>query len=631
MIAGLVDFRGGPSDARLVARMIAPMQPRVLDTRGPVEHGSASLAFCGRRGARAPLDQPAIDGPSDCAVVFDGRLDNRLEIAAWLGLDRTALPSDARLVLAAYVARGTAAITRLAGDFAFAIWDNRERRLVLARDPLGIRQVCYAPVPNGLAFATDPRQLLEVPAVDRRPNLAFFGEWMAGWITHPSDTIYRGVHRVAAAHFVTADADGVRSERHWHVDVNRTLRYRDTAEYAQQFRELFASSVRARLQSVDRVAVALSGGVDSSAVTAMAAQVATSSSTELRAYHVAYPGIPQADEREYADLVAAAHTIPLAVLPGVTAPADAYQRAPRLLRDMAPGGVGATDVPFYEMIAADDCDLVLDGTGADEWFAGTVYATADLLREGRVLSALRHLRERAGHCCERHDFVTLAKGPVWAACPPALRRTIKRFLPARDIVPRIFRREFADSVHLADRITQPNYDDRFASVAAGAVYRDATCQLNAYNWHEDVRLASAFGLDMSAPFQDRALVEFALALPEEQRWSLGRAKRVIRDGMRDLMPAQVLGRDDKGNGSEAQFAELRRFHAVGALDPASLAEAGVADRSAVDPIFSQMCDRHACGDKLWEIDASQLWMLFCAESAWRALFIEGDSRGLTRQ
>jgi asparagine synthetase B (glutamine-hydrolysing) len=178
-------------------------------------------------------------------------------------------------------------------------------------------------------------------------------------------------------------------------------------------------------------------------------------------------------------------------------------------------------------------------------------------------------------------------------------------------------------VDLADRITQPNYDAGFSNVAAGAIYRDATSQLGAYNWHEDVRAASASGVEMTAPFQDRALAEFALALPEDERWSGGRAKRVIRDAMRGLMPDAVRERDDKGNGSEAQFVELCRLRGEDALGARHLAAAGIADAAVVEPMFRQMCARRAAGSRRWEIDASQLWMLFCAESAWRVLFTEG--------
>jgi asparagine synthase (glutamine-hydrolysing) len=623
MIAGLVAFDGGPADAVLVGRMIAPPDSCMRAARGPTAHGSASLGFCGRRTPHAPLEQPVVDAHNGCAIVFDGRIDNRDDLAAWLGTDRAGPARDPRLVLDAYAARGTAAIGRLAGDFAFAIWDDRQRRLVLARDPLGIRQVCYAPLPNGVAFATDPRQLLAIDDVDRRPNLPFFGEWMCGWITHSSDTIYRGIHRVPAAHVVTLTPAGARTERHWHVDLDRRLHYSDEREYAEQFRELFASSVRSRLGSADRVAISLSGGVDSSAITAMAAHVANDRRVELRAYHVSYPGIPEADEGRYARLVADAHAVPLATLPATAADADAYLHAPRLLRDMPPGGVGGVDVAFYEMIAADGCGLILDGNGADEWFGGTVYVVSDLLREGRFLAAIGQLREHASHCGELNDLLTLARGPVWAVCPRGLKRGIKRLLPARNVVPPVVRRDFAEATNLADRITQPNYDDRFTSIAAGAVYRNGTCELGAYGWHEDVRSAAAFGVEMSAPFQDRALVEFAIALPEAQRWSAGRAKRVVRDAMRGLMPDLVRERDDKGNGSEAKFVELGRLHRAGALRPVHLAAAGIADATAADPLFRQMSDRRRDGDRRWEIDASHLWLLFCAESAWRVLFTEG--------
>src|SRR5207245_6537126 len=125
-----------------------------------------------------------------------------------------------------------------------------------------------------------------------------------------------------------------------------------------------------------------------------------------------------------------------------------------------------------------------------------------LLRQGRLIAAVQRVHEHASHCGSIHGALALAKGPVWATCPLALRRAIRRVLPAREVVPRLFRRDFAASVNLVERITGPNYDDRFPTFAAGAVYRDATCQHGAYTGHENVRLAAAFGMEMSAPFQD---------------------------------------------------------------------------------------------------------------------------------
>src|SRR5206468_9269173 len=110
------------------------------------------------------------------------------------------------------------------------------------------------------------------------------------------------------------------------------------------------------------------GGIDSSAIAGVAANATATEPNVLRAFNVSYPGLPAADETHYARQVADACGIPLTTVPSVGRSVDAYLRAPRLLRDMAPGGVGAIELPFYETIAADGCDLVLDGTGADEWF-----------------------------------------------------------------------------------------------------------------------------------------------------------------------------------------------------------------------------------------------------------------------
>src|SRR4051812_8292548 len=122
MIAGLVGFDGAAASVEGVARMIAPTAPRMLEVRGPVCHGSAALAYSGRRNRGGACDQPLVDPQSHCAIVFDGRIDNGADLAAWLGLDRCPRRSDARLMLAAYVARGTPAIGRGYGDFAVASW-----------------------------------------------------------------------------------------------------------------------------------------------------------------------------------------------------------------------------------------------------------------------------------------------------------------------------------------------------------------------------------------------------------------------------------------------------------------------------------------------------------------------------
>ena len=137
-----------------------------------------------------------------------------------------------------------------------------------------------------------------------------------------------------------------------------------------------------------------------------------------------------------------------------------------------------------------------------------------------------------------------------------------------------------------------------------------------------------FHLGAFADILRRAPAEFALALPEDQRWSAGRAKRVLRNGLADLMPAAILSRDDKGNGSQAQFAELVHLHDAGAFAHLQLASIGMVDAAEVEPMYRAMCGLFARGDRHYVINASQLWLLFCAEAAWRALF--GETPGVER-
>ena len=177
-LAGIVRFDGGPADAGAAGRLIDGVEHRGLDWRAVWSDSSTALAFRWHRTGRTqPVDQqPLVDwlgSGSAVAIVFDGRLDNRRDLASLLPVDDAPSVPDAAIVLAAYRRFGTDVVARLLGDFALAIWDAGERRLVLARDPRGVRAMSYAVVSGGVAFATEPRQLLRLSEVDGAPTSAF--------------------------------------------------------------------------------------------------------------------------------------------------------------------------------------------------------------------------------------------------------------------------------------------------------------------------------------------------------------------------------------------------------------------------------------------------------------------------
>jgi asparagine synthase (glutamine-hydrolysing) len=621
-LAGLVRFDGGSADPDTVSRMIDCVEHRGPDWRGVWSAGAggaASLGYCCRRsGPAQPLDeQPIIDPFTGSALVFDGRLDNRRELGRVLAVADVDLRSDAQLVLASYARWGRDAVAHLLGDFAFALWDPAQRRLLLSRDALGLRAISYVRQPRLTAFATESRQLLRVEGVGRNPNLGFFAEWLAGRMSHPTETIFQGVERLPPAHIAAITDGGVELTRYWDIDPLREIRYKDDRHYVEHFRTLYRDAVRARLRGHDRVGVLLSGGLDSASIVGMAAR--SSTGVETRAYTLAFNGLPDSDDEESAACVARACNVPFFCAHFQPTALEFYVGLAAVLEDTIPAPVGDGRVTLATEAARDGCGLLLDGSGGDEWFGGAHQHTADLLRSGRLIAAVNQLLSDAA----RPDFVdgigVLAKSSIWPLFPAPLRRGIKRLLPQPDRVPRGIARQFAAQVALVDRTTAPLTDPRFASIATGTIYVAATHPYCAYSWDEVARHDALCGIDLAAPLLDRRLAEFAIALPEEQRWGGSDTKRVLRDAMEGFVPPSTRLRP-KADGASAQVTELSRLHVTNAFGAMQLADEGIIDRAAVDDMHREMMNLFAAADPAYKIVANELWTIALGECIWRGVF-----------
>ena len=619
-LAGLVRFDSGPADAASVNRMIDCVAHRGTDWRGVWAQDSASLAYRWRRsGPSQPVDrQPLVDPHSGVAIVMDGRLDNRPELCDDLDVDGVDQLSDARLVLAAYVRWGVEAVTHLLGDFALALWDPGTRQVHLVRDALGMRGLSFTQGAGFVAFATEPRQLLRIDGMDCRPNLGFFAEWVAGRMSHPSQTIFAGIERIQPAHLVTLTAAGRQTTRYWDIDPRREIRYRDHRDYVAHFRSLYQGAVGARLRGLNQVGVFLSGGLDSSSLVAMAARPdAGHRPVAVRAYSLTCNDLRDADDEQSASAVTNLCGVPLACVPLRHTRAEFYVTMARTLEDTIPSPVGDGRASLARQAATDGCRVVFDGTGGDEWFGGAYQHAADLLKAGRVVAAVQQLRA-AAKTVEGHSAVELAKSSVWTLIPDRLRVPLKHILPRRDLMPRGFNRGFAERVGLVERITIPLTDRRFASIATGTAYATATHPLTSYAWEEIARQDELCGVELAAPLMDRRLAEFAMAIPEEERWSGTQSKRVLRDAMAGLLPDSTIRH--KADAASAQFSELKFLHDEGMFQSMELVDEGVLDRVAVNSMYGEMLDLFGAASTRYKMLADQLWTIFLGECIWRALF-----------
>ncbi|HXD56320.1 MAG TPA: asparagine synthase (glutamine-hydrolyzing), partial [Thermoleophilaceae bacterium] len=222
--------------------------------------------------------QPMTDASGDLWIAYNGEVYNYLELREELRGRGHEFRSgcDTEVILHAYAEWGTDCFARFNGMWAIALFDRRSGELVLSRDRFGVKPLYVARLDDGIAFASEVKALLAHPDVPRRPNLRTVYNYAARhyrWVDGHRDTFFDGIEQLpAATYWVVSPEGGIREERFWALDGSRLSELSD-GEALERFRELFADAVRVRLRADVPVATLLSGGLDSSSVTCMAAHL----------------------------------------------------------------------------------------------------------------------------------------------------------------------------------------------------------------------------------------------------------------------------------------------------------------------------------------------------------------------
>jgi len=223
----------------------------------------------------------AADG-SGCVVLFDGRLHDRPSLVSALRARPGA--ADADLVLLAYRQWGRLFADRLVGDYACAIWEPTSRQLLLVRDSLGAVPLCFWRSSDTLIFASEPRGLLAQPDIPTTLDEVWMGRWLALLPADTSRTEYRGIESVRPGHVASHGPEGSTILRHWRPEDLPPLRLANDAAYVERLRDLLDSAVADRMAGARTVASHLSGGLDSTAVTATAARLLAARGRRLTAF-----------------------------------------------------------------------------------------------------------------------------------------------------------------------------------------------------------------------------------------------------------------------------------------------------------------------------------------------------------
>ncbi len=312
-ILGLIHFDGQPIAIESLWPALDVLAHRGPDGQGRWQEGPVLLAHWMLHTTPESLheQQPLIAPEGDLVLVADARIDNRDELLTALRLRSSAERpiTDAELILAAYRRWGTACPDRLIGDFAFALWDRRTRQLFAARDGMGVRPFYYLHDGRRFAFATLLPAIRRLPEVLQDIDEELVHHFMTDTLDQEKErTFYRAIRRLPGGHALLADAQGLRLWRYWQPDLEQEVRFRTEAEYMEAFRACFEESVRCRLRSAFSIGSHLSGGLDSSSVTSMAATLLRRKNEMLYSFSAIFRDIPDTyikwiDERDYVDEV----------------------------------------------------------------------------------------------------------------------------------------------------------------------------------------------------------------------------------------------------------------------------------------------------------------------------------------
>ncbi len=610
-ICGIVSSDGAP-DLDAVGRMSARLVHRGPDDDGLFARGPVALAA--RRLSIIDLDhghQPIANEDGSVVVVQNGEIYNYRELKRELESKghRFRTECDTEVLVHLYEEHGDAFVERLRGMFAVALWDERQRRLLLARDRFGIKPLYYRLADGDLSFASELKAMLEQPGFSRAIDPQAVAAYLAFNSIPAPLTIFSEARKLPPGHLLIW-RDGA-------IELSRYARPAPVAadevqegsmdELAAELREVLRDSIRAHLVADVPVGVLLSGGVDSGGITALAAGESTE---PLKTFSIGFEE-SGFDELSRARLVAERFGTDHREL--ILRP-DAVELLPKLVESFDEPFGDSSALPTYLVseLASGEVKVALSGEGGDELFGGYYTYVADLLapRLGRLAALASPLIEALPSRHDRVGFDYKAKRFVRAAKLPPLER--------HHGWKEIFSTQLRGSLLGAH---DPGWDpldlyrERYAETAdAEPLARMQDVDLGIYLVDDLLvktdRLSMAHSLELRVPFLDQRVAEFALALPTPLKVRGLAKKRLLRQALAPLLPKEVVSGRKQGF-SIPLAAWLRgplQPFARETLSAATLERQGVLDPAAVTPLLEGHCSgREDLSRQLWGLMAFTLW------------------------
>ncbi|MDI1455497.1 asparagine synthase (glutamine-hydrolyzing), partial [Streptomyces sp. ATE26] len=494
-------------------------------TEGPAALGHRRLAIIDLPGGRQPMSAPTPEGT--VALVYSGEAYNFTELRRDLK-DRGhtfTTDSDTEVVLHGYLEWGDAVAERLNGMYAFAVWDGRHDKLVMIRDRMGIKPFYYYPTPDGVLFGSEPKAILANPLARHRVTLDGLRELFV-MVKTPGHAVWDGMREVEPGTVVTVDRSGLTTRVYWRLETRPHPDDRDTT--VATVRTLLDDIVRRQLVADVPRCTLLSGGLDSSAMTALAARQLAAQGEKVRSFAVDFVGQTDnfvADELRGTpdtpfvhDVARLAGTDHQDIVLDAAALADpAVRRQVIRARDL-PAGFGDMDTSLLLLFRAvrQKSTVALSGESADEVFGGYLQFFDEEARRADTFPWLATMGRHFGEDAE------------------VLRADLTKSLDLEGYVADGYRTAVA-AVDRSDG--ESDFEYRMRQISHMHLTRFVRVLLDRKD-----RMSMAVGLEVRVPFCDHRLVEYVYNAPWALKSFDGREKSLLREATADVLPRSVYDR-----------------------------------------------------------------------------------------
>lgn len=575
-------------------------------------------------------DQPMKNEDGSVQVVFNGEIYNYRELRRDLLARGHCFrsTSDTEVIVHLYEEQGDAFLSRLDGIFAFALWDARRKRLLLARDYFGVKPLHYHFDGSTLRFGSELKSILVDPAVPRRVNFQALHYFLNLRYIPGEQTLVENVKRLLPAHCLVFEEGAIRLARYWSFAPKQETR-RDEGFYVEGIRHYLREAIRKQLMSDVPLGVYLSGGLDSSAIVALMSEIV---SEPIQTFTMGFnePTDELEDARVVADHFHTQHH-------EIVLSSDPLSHFPEVIWHAEEPKENILQGYLLSQFARQSVKVVLGGLGGDELFAGydlhrfiypaqTLHRVLPQLFADKILRPMRSLAFGAGNRVGALELDEYRRGVQMML---ALGDPERYYLILRNVWdedsgqgdnlygPALRGRAFVP--------THTEFDDYFRDRSLGALERVLWAEFNTkmiedFLANED-RTSMAHGLEVRVPFLDRELAAFAFSIPVDLKIRGNETKHVFRKAMQGLLPAQTLRKKKWG----FSFDPYHQFQKdLGTVARRILTREQVEARGIFNYDYLKQIMDHPPHPRLrWHY--FYLWNVVGFE-IWHRMFIEGNLR-----